>query len=238
MSKALVIPDIHLKPWIFSQAIDIMETTDCDNAVFVGDLVDDWGCQYNLELYKETLDAAIDFARRYPDSYWCYGNHDLSYLWSQYDHPGYSIVAADLVCDKLEELRDTLSTPENYGIIHRLDNTLFSHAGLTREFVEAQLYNMMDDIDCMIGIINEYGYDELWEDNSPIWVRPQYGTLAKGMFPDGLFQVVGHTPVKEIFVQPNLITVDTFSTTSSGLPIGNQELCWVDTVAKTWGYID
>lgn len=36
MSKVLVIPDIHLKPWIFSQAIDIMETTDCDNAVFVG----------------------------------------------------------------------------------------------------------------------------------------------------------------------------------------------------------
>ena len=41
--KVLVIPDVHLKDWMFSQAIDIMETTDCENAVILGDLVEDWG---------------------------------------------------------------------------------------------------------------------------------------------------------------------------------------------------
>ena len=238
MGKVLVIPDVHLKPWMFDQATDIMESTDCENAVILGDLVDDWGRESDYELYEETLDAAIFFAKRYPGSYWCYGNHDLSYLWSQYDHPGFSIAAADLVCDKLEELRDTLKAPENMGIIHRLDNTLFSHAGLSREFVEAQLYSMMNDLDCMLDIINGYGYDELWEENSPIWIRPQDGNLAKGMFPDDLLQVVGHTPVNEVLVQDNLITVDVFSTTRGGAPIGNEEFIWVDTVEKTWGYID
>ena len=111
MSKVLVIPDVHLKPWMFEQATDIMENTDVDNAVFLGDLVDDWRMQDNVELYRETLDAAIDFAAHYPHSMWCYGNHDLSYLWNQYDHPGYSFAAADLVCNKFEELRDVLYEP-------------------------------------------------------------------------------------------------------------------------------
>lgn len=238
MSKVLVIPDVHLKPWMFSQAIDIMETTDCERAVFIGDLVDDWGCQFNVDLYGETLEAAISFAKRYPDSLWCYGNHDLSYIWSQYDHPGFSLAAADLVCDKFEELRDALEAPENLAIIHRVDNTLFSHAGLTREYAEAWYFNMMDDPDCMIDMINECDYDKLWENNSPIWVRPQYGNLAMGMFPEDLFQVVGHTPVDKVLVQDNMITVDTFSTTRSGVSIGNQEFCRVDTVKKTWEYID
>ena len=187
MGKVLVIPDVHLKPWMFDQATDIMENSDCENAVILGDLVDDWGCESNFELYEETLDTAISFAKRYPGSYWCYGNHDLSYLWSQYDHPGFSIAAADMVCDKLEELRDTLESPENFGIIHRLDNTLFSHAGLSKEFVESQLYSMMSDLDCTLDIINDYGYEELWEENSPIWIRPQDGNLAKGMFLRSVF---------------------------------------------------
>ena len=43
--KVLIIPDVHLKPWIFDQAEDIMRDKDFDRAVFIGDLVDDWDCQ-------------------------------------------------------------------------------------------------------------------------------------------------------------------------------------------------
>ena len=137
----------------------------------------------------------------------------------------------------LETLRDTLESPDNIGIIHKVDNTLFSHAGLSYEFVEQQFSQEMD-IECMIDMINDFGVEELWEVNSPIWVRPQDWTLAKGMFPDDLFQVVGHTPVREVFKQDNMITVDTFSTYSNGKPVGNREFCWVDTVKKTWGYFE
>lgn len=238
MGKVLIIPDVHLKPWIFSKAVDIMENTDCENAVILGDIVDDWGCENNYDLYEETLNVAISFAKRYPYSYWCYGNHDLSYIWSQYDHTGFSILAYDMICDKFEELKDALSPHENIGIIHRLNNTLFSHAGLSRTFVEKQLPQVVDDIDYIIETINKYGYAELWNDDSPIWVRPQYGKLEIEMYPDNLLQVVGHTPVKDVLVQKNLITVDTFSTTRNGIPIGNEKFIWVDTIEKRWGYID
>lgn len=236
MGKVLVIPDVHLKPWIFEQAEEIMVNTDCEKAVCVGDLVDDWKCQGDVDLYEETLASAIRFAKKYPSTLWCYGNHDLAYLWDQYDHPGYSIMAADMVCDMFEELRDSLESPDNLAIIHKLDNTLFSHAGLSYEFVENQLYNEMNDIEEVIESINGYGVDVLWEENSPIWVRPQYENLAKGMYPKDLFQVVGHTPVREVLEQDNMITVDTFSTASDGRNIGNREFCWVNTVTKKWGY--
>ena len=39
MSKVLVIPDVHLKPWMFDQAKEIMVNTDIERAVCVGDLV-------------------------------------------------------------------------------------------------------------------------------------------------------------------------------------------------------
>ena len=85
--KVLVIPDVHLKPEIFDWAMNIMENSDCERAVCVGDICDDWGCERNVELYKETLQKAVEFARKYPDTLWCYGNHDLAYIWDMYDHP-------------------------------------------------------------------------------------------------------------------------------------------------------
>ena len=239
MSKVLVIPDVHLKPRIFDQALEVMENTDCERAVCVGDLVDDWGCGDDVALYEKTLKKAIAFAQKYPDTLWCYGNHDLSYLWEQFSHPGYSAAAADPVCDLLEDLKDALETPENLAIVHRLDRVIFSHAGLSYPFASLQLYDMMDDVDCMIDTINGYGVEELWELNSPIWIRPQDWEPAGGMHPNGYMQVVGHTPVLEILWQPELelLTVDTFSTYSDGRPYGNETLCLVDTIAKTWSVL-
>ncbi len=57
--KVLVIPDVHLKPEIFDQAEEIMETTDCEGIVCLGDIVDDWGCMSDFEKYEETMDRLI-----------------------------------------------------------------------------------------------------------------------------------------------------------------------------------
>ncbi len=239
MSKVLVIPDVHLKPWMFDQAHDIMENTDCEIAVCLGDIVDDWGCEHDVKLYEETLKKAIRFASRYPDTFWCLGNHDLAYMWDQYDHPGYSSYAADTVCDMFETLRDTLESPENLAIIHKMDNVIFSHAGICTSFVEAFLYDVMDDIDYVIDTINGFGAQEMWVDDSPIWVRPQDWDLTADMlYPQGFLQVVGHTPVKRIVEQDNMITLDVFSTYSDGTKIGNEEFYWVDTVSRKYGPID
>ena len=230
--KVLVIPDVHLKPEIFDQAMLIMENSDCKMAVCVGDIADDWGCERNVELYEETFRKAVEFAEKYPETLWCYGNHDLSYKWDVFDHPGFSRAAHDIVCEYLGKL-DAMG---NLAIMHRIDNAVFSHAGLTREFVDSYLSEYSDDIDAMIEAVNKLGYDVLWDDTSPVWARPQQYYYDGGVVPAEYLNVVGHTPVRDIIQQGNLLTVDTFSTWSDGRPFGNSKLCRVDTVTKEWGY--
>lgn len=78
--------------------------------------------------------------------------------------------------------------------LHRIDNVLFCHGGLTDKFVPqyvpAKYYN---NVDAVIGTINGFGAGELWQYASPLWYRPQYygGKMYK---PRKLLQVVeSHT---------------------------------------------
>lgn len=232
--KVLVIPDVHLKPEIFDWAMNIMENTDCERAVCVGDICDDWDCQSNVGLYEKTLIKALEFARKYPDTLWCYGNHDLAYIWDMYDHPGFSEDAQDTVCEYLNELDNT----GNLAIMHRIDDAVFSHAGLTSEFVEDYLDPYRDDIDAMIEAVNDFGSGIMWDPMSPVWARPQGEyRLGSVCLPEYL-QVVGHTPMRTIEQEGNLLTTDVFSTWSDGRRFGEERFCWVDTVTKEWGYID
>lgn len=232
--KVLIIPDVHLKPEIFDRAAAIMENSDCGMAVCVGDIADDWGCQDDAELYEETFKKALKFAEKFPKTLWCYGNHDLAYLWDIYDHPGFSSAAQDIVNEYLEKLDAT----GNLAVMHRIDNVVFSHAGLTREFVYSYLSEYSDDIDAMIEAVNDMDEDVLWDDTSPVWARPQKYYLDGDVVPPEYLNVVGHTPMRHITLQGNLLTVDTFSTWSDGRAYGDCTLCWVDTVTKEWGETD
>ena len=49
-------------------------------------------------------------------------------------------------------------------------------------------------------------------------------------------QVVGHTPIKQIEKNGNLISCDVFSTYRNGNPIGTQEFLLIDTI--TWEYLE
>ena len=40
MSKILVIPDVHLKPWMFKQAAQALETGEAERAVCLMDIPD------------------------------------------------------------------------------------------------------------------------------------------------------------------------------------------------------
>ena len=67
--KVLVIPDIHLKTWIFDRAETILKTGKADGAVCLMDMPDDWDMELRIEQYKETFDRAIAFAAAYADKY-------------------------------------------------------------------------------------------------------------------------------------------------------------------------
>jgi hypothetical protein len=231
--KILVIPDVHLKPWMFNRAKEIMDTGAAEKAVCLMDIPDDWGQEYNLGLYEDTFDAAIRFQKTLPDTLWCYGNHDLSYEWLQYES-GFSSMAIPVVNEKLSALRRALPDKSQMAYIHRIDDVLFLHGGLTHAFVKYYASDVeYDDTDAVIEKINCLGRDEMWDDASPLWLRPQY-YYEKMYRESNILQVVGHTPVEEIDRIGNVISCDLFSTYRTGDQIGTQEFLLIDTA--TWEY--
>ncbi len=231
--KILVIPDVHLKPWIFDKASEILGSGAAEKAVCLMDIPDDWDQGFNPDLYAETFDKAIWFQRTFPDTLWCYGNHDLSYLWLQ-DESGFSPFAITVVIEKLGKLREALPDADQMAYIHRIDDVLFLHGGLTQAFVKIYAPDVSpEDTDGIIRRINSLGRSEIWDDASPIWYRPQFGNEIMYREKD-MLQVVGHTPVMEIDRTGNVVSCDLFSTFRSGDPIGTREFLLIDTV--TWEY--
>lgn len=231
--RVLVIPDIHLKPFMFYKAKEIMKKGEADIAVCLMDIPDDWGKEYSLEEYVNTYDAAIEFAKEFPNSLWCYGNHDLCYLWDERES-GYSYAAKHIVQKKLLELNMALPPENPIQYVHKIDNVLFSHGGVSQYFVDKYIpKSKQEDVMHVVNTINSLGHYEMWCDDSPIWYRPQNYKGAMYMS-DEYLQVVGHTPIEEISRNKNVVSCDVFSTYRDGTPIGSQELLLIDT--QTWEF--
>ena len=231
--KVLVIPDIHLKPWIFDRAADILTEGKAEGAVCLMDIPDDWGMELSVDQYRDTFDRAISFAEAYPETLWCYGNHDVSYPWGKLE-TGYSPYAEATVISKLDELKDSFHNKSQIAFIHRIDNVLFMHGGLTAEYVSSlnpELLNM--DIDDVLEAVNSASDKYLWDDESPLWLRPQYKDVD-AFRRENYTQVVGHTPVKNIYEKNGFISTDVFSTHSDGRQIGESAMIIIDTETRNY----
>lgn len=219
--RVLVIPDVHLKPELFIAAENILQTGKAENVVCLMDIADDWNA--SVPLYEETYETAIDFAVKHPESLWCWGNHDLSYIWEKME-TGYSVNAEHTVRTEIGLLENVCE--ERLKYIHRIDNCLFLHGGLTERFVE-NYSDLNKSVDEVIVDINSFKGDIMWRESSPIWFRPQLweGKLYKE---DELTQVVGHTPVNTP-EKRRVISTDVFSTDKAGRNLGNCNFAIVDT---------
>ncbi len=222
MQKTLVIPDVHLKPWMFKSAEELIEIHEPKHIVIIGDIADDWNQEENTSLYINTFDTMLEFCENHPNTKWCYGNHDISYVWGAWES-GYSQFAKETVQKYIDKIKDTLPK-ENIAFVHKIGQTLFSHAGLTNTFVE-RMFTPETDIDTMVKKINSFREGQLWIEDSPIWARPQ-GDIDDVW--DGYWQVVGHTPVVRPVRTGRLLTVDTFSTYRDGGHIGDERFVLVD----------
>ena len=89
--------------------------------------------------------------------------------------------------------------------------------------------NLHKNIDDVIRYINQLGRDEIWNDISPVWARPQYESYQLFQS-DRYFQVVGHTPLREITKSNNVISCDVFSLDRNRHPLGTQEFVIIDTI--------
>ncbi len=232
--KVLVIPDVHLKPDIFERADKIMQKGTADIAVCLMDIPDDWNKQFDIELYEETFDKAIAFEKKYPSTLWAWGNHDYSYVWTLQES-GYSWLAQEIVFKKLKELIRALPQKESLAYVHRIDNVLFAHGGLCEDFVNKHVpKRKRGNVDAVLKVINGLGPESMWNDLSPIWLRPQGSEDIKLYKEDVLLQVVGHTPVKKPCIERNFLSCDVFSTKRDGSPYGCQRFVIVDTKSETF----
>ena len=146
--KVLVIPDAHLKPWMFQRASELMKEIKPDRAVCLMDIADDWRQQFNLDLYVQTYDATIAFAKEYPETLWCYGNHDICYLWNQRE-TGYSKIAPWTVCEKLRVLRESLPDERQLAYLHRIRITRSTMVKSARQTEEHPIPCNMINCFCM-----------------------------------------------------------------------------------------
>ena len=230
--QILIIPDIHLKPWIYDDAeIVLKQHPEVENIVTLGDIPDDFGHKNDIPLYEDTFNRAEQFYKDHPDSLWCIGNHEASYLWDQWTN-GMAYRAKNTAYHKIKELYDMI--PESQlAFIHRIDDVVFSHAGIEKRYVDAMCRNTGDDTDAVITQINNFGCSQMWNDHSPIWFRPQMGYEYGIDFPtfqeDKLFYVVGHTPMQDVTLVKNVLSCDVFSTYRDGRPFGSQKFVIIDT---------
>lgn len=231
--RVLVISDVHLKIWMFDRADEILKSGQADMAACLGDIVDDWNKQYQIHLYEETLKRALRFHEEHPETLWCIGNHDFSYLYG-YEETGFSGVAMYTARRGLQALYDTAG--ENAKYVHRVGNCIFSHGGLSERFVLEYAGDACGGVDGMIDRINSLKPTTMWQDHSPLWERPNYS--GDRMFNGGYMQVIGHTPVEKPLQIKNVLITDTFSTRRNGMPIGDSLFIVVDTEKKTWKYAE
>lgn len=249
--KVLVIPDVHLKTKIFDNAEKLLKAQHVDKTVFLGDFVDDWGQENNIGLYNKTFDRLLRYCGEH-DSLICWGNHDMSYVWGKLES-GYSYMARQTVQERIREVEKELNgnyySPDyiqRTAYIHRIDRIVFCHGGLTGGFVADHLQGITEtcnkkvndiDIDDVITVINSMGPISLWENNSPLWARPNWAyndEVYKGKINgQPIFQVVGHTPIAAPIKYDTdgfgYVVCDTFSTDHKGKPIGSQEYIIIDT---------
>ena len=233
--RVLVIPDVHLKPKLFGYADELLNQGVADRAVCLMDLPDEIGQEYNMDLYARTFEAAIAFAGEHPDTLWCYGNHEFSYLWGRTTNK-YSVFCSELAKNKILELRQSLPDPEQMAIGHRIGRVIFRHAGLTENAVRSCTRpGDYENVDIVIDNVNRLlSPDDLWWDSaSPVWYRPQRA-LCPMYEPDRFVQVVGHTPVETIRREGCMIFCDVFARTRNGLPYGSRHFPVVDTETGTW----
>ena len=229
--RVLIIPDVHLKPWMFRKASELLREGAADRAVCLMDLADSHRGSPTRELYEQTYDTAIRFAGEFPDTLWCYGNHDAGYLWSQ-PHNCYNRSVSRTVREKLQLLRRALPDERQLAILHRIDDVIFCHGGLSASFVrqnvpEEDYY----DVDRVLEEINRMSGEEMWQTNSPLWLRPQYD--GESLYGAGqLLQVVGHTPVYEVRRARSLISCDIFHVYGAGSSAGSMGFPILDT--QTW----
>ena len=203
MSKLVAIGDIHGRN-IWEQ---IVEQEQPDTVVFVGDYFDSFDIPGLDQIYN--FQNIIHWKLDNPQCkvVMLIGNYDFHYM--NVCNEYYSGFQRDLY---LEISRALETNRHHLRMAYRCDDLVFSHAGITPEFL---LNNGWDEQD-IVEFINDlwyfqpykfkfadngYGHSDPYGDDTfqtPIWIRPKSLMKACKEVKKTMIQVVGHTAVNQI----------------------------------------
>jgi len=210
--KVLVIPDVHLKPWMFDQAEELLNKYNLDTVVFIGDLVDDWNQGCNIQLYKDTINRAMQFKKDYPNSKFCYGNHEVGYMLG-----GICAGNSEVYHNEILEMLNKYERLVEPQLAFKIDNVVFSHGGIAlSKFGDYSIENIEN-----VKIKNAYD-----DDDSPLWARPNPWVKYDKKYT----QVAGHSPMEHITKIDNVWFVDSFGFDPNGMQYGDQTYLSIDTI--------
>ena len=161
-----------------------------DHIVFHGDYCDSFNSKWPEQ--KEVLSNIISFKKDYKNVSILLGNHDMQYLGSS-KCSGHQINFAKDI-NKFWN-----ANFEHFNIVEYFDNYLFSHAGVSKEWVGQKGFNSVDDINeafynKKFELFNYVGPDRFGDNYNEgiLWIRPK--SLLLNMV-EGYNQIVGHTEV-------------------------------------------
>jgi len=209
-----VVPDLHGRTCWLGPAQQFLDThRSTDQVVFLGDYVDSFEVSNEQQLNNFT--DVVAFKEANPERVvLLLGNHCFQYLYlSTVKLFGFNedLYPALHVYYKLH--RDL------FQIAHQVQNTLFVHAGISRDWLahhEPKISQRRDQLEAtgrpaqLADVLNSLlrspgGPLLLWElteehggsapFDGPVWIRPD---PLRANLPPGLTQVVGHTPFPEI----------------------------------------
>lgn len=206
--KILAIPDVHGNKRVLENAKKVFETEHPDKVIFLGDYCDSHYRAIGWKEQKEELEKIMEWKHEVNSVTpglveTCFGNHDLSYM-SKFGGRSCSQFQS-LNCLDIQETLEKYF--DEFTPLVIVDKWLFSHAGITPEWLEdpchagpifPDLLNMnLDKVkECFrnkeLVIFNFNGNDPYGDDSyeTCMWIRPP-SLIRFGL--EGYHQCVGHT---------------------------------------------
>ena len=201
--KIVVVGDIHGYGDSWKKIIELEK--DFDKIIFLGDYFDNFK-KLSSDIQVSNFKEIIALKESNPLKVEVLiGNHDLHYIDSFSKCSGFNVHTYSASHDYLIEQ----IAKRNIKVMHQEDGYLFSHAGLTKQFVNSLIIpegtNPINHINALLigkpyvlGYVDKYGSDPYGDDEyqGPLWVRPRSLNL-NSYKPHEFIQIVGHTHMKE-----------------------------------------
>lgn len=220
--KIALIPDIHGRNKWIKLYESVISESEVDKIVFLGDYCDSF-YESDDDIYNN-LKNIITFKRNNPDEVvLLLGNHDVQYLYDRYHCSGYRLSMQKSLQDLFTHNKDLFTNAWAYN------NILFTHAGVTEEWLEYAGLETLDE-KAIEYIINNEDRDKVYSVGSsangrsisgPMWARPS--DYIKDKKDPKYIQIVGHTEIEGGMQFNNYFILDTLPTLTSPIIIDTSD---------------